>query len=321
MREPASLATGQRGVLGAPLHLLTGKGGVGKTSLAAALALEARARGGRPVIVELGHRSSLPAVLGLAPDAVGHVPSAVRPGVFATNVSLEHALGDYLARRVRPRALAHRIAQHPGLRTFFDAAPAVPELLTLEHIEALLTRFDPVIVDLDATGHALMFLELPRLLASLAPKGPIGELVRGLGALLTDPQRTRVHLVTLPLALPIEETLALHAALRERGSPLGVLVVNRRAPRPLTPEEDAAACALLGASALDDVSLQLALDDAAQWDMQQRSLARLDATEMRRVELPELSELPAQPAQPHIMGRLADSTLTALGARMAEAVQ
>lgn len=278
-----------RGVLGPPLHLFTGKGGVGKTTVTAALAIEASRRGGRPVIVELGHRSSLAGVLGLPADRIVHAPREVLPGVFASNVATEAALVDYLARRVRSRTIARRIGQSQALATFFEAAPAVPELLTLEHVEALLARFDPVIVDLDATGHALMFLALPRLLAEIAPRGPIGELVRGLGALLTDRVRTRVHLVTLPLALPIEETLELHAALVARETPLGSIVVNRRGERPLAVGDDPLAQSLLARTddASDREALTLALADAARWDRESASIARLDATGLPRVVLGE----------------------------------
>lgn len=299
-------------VLHAPLHLITGKGGVGKTTLAVGLAMEAARRGGRPIVVELGHRSSLAHVLRVAPERVTHAPFEVRSGVWASNVAIDAALLDYLARRVRSRAIARRIVESAPLATFFEAAPAVPELLALEHVQALLERFDPVIVDLDATGHALMFLELPRLLAELAPRGPIGELVRGLGALLTDRQTTRVHLVTLPLALPIEETLELYAALRARGTPLGSIVVNRRGHRPLAPTDDAIARALLERTedAFDREALALALTDAASWDREERSLARLDATKLETVLLPDVA-LDAD-------DRLSMESIAALGARAAE---
>lgn len=272
------------------LHLFTGKGGVGKTTLVAALALAAAERGARPVIVELGHRSSLASVLGLGPATIAHAPVEVVRGVWASNVSLEQALADYLARRVRSRALASRIASSPGLATFFEAAPAVPELLALEHVAELGRRHDVVLVDLDATGHALMFLELPALLAELAPVGPIGELVRGLGAILADAARTRVHLVTLPLALAIEETLELEAELSRRGVPIGTLVVNRRTERPLAPVEEREAHALLERelTARDREALVLALEGARRWDREAVALEALSRTAHPRIVLPEL---------------------------------
>lgn len=293
-----------------PLHLLTGKGGVGKTTIAAALALEAARRGGRPIVVELGHRASLGRVLG-AHGAIGHEPLEVAPGVFATNVDLDHALSDYLARRLRSRALTRRVASDPGLRRFFDAAPAVPELLTLERIERLLESFNPVIVDLDATGHALMFLELPAVLASIAPSGPIGELVRGLGRLLSDRERTRLHLVTLPAKLPIEETLELHARLVADGhAPLGGLLVNRMPERPLPSRWDAVAARLVAqvSAPADHEALALALAACAAHDEAVRAMARLDATGLPRVVLPDLAVEPDHDA----LARLGRSAAEAL---------
>jgi anion-transporting ArsA/GET3 family ATPase len=298
------------------LHLFTGKGGVGKTTLVAALALASAAQGRRPVVVELGHRSSLAGVLGLAPGAIGHAPTEVVRGVWASNVSLEHALADYLARRVRSRALGSRIAASRGLATFFEAAPAVPELLALEHVAELMARFDIVLVDLDATGHALMFLELPALLSDVAPAGPIGELVRGLGAILGDAARTRVHLVTLPLALSVEETLELEAELSRRRVPLGTIVVNQRAERPLAPGEEAEARALLEGelAASDREALVLALEGTQRWEREGRALEALARTPHPRVILPQLDHATLD----HGAGALSHASLARLGALAAQ---
>jgi len=285
-----------RGLLGAPLHLLTGKGGVGKTTIAAALGLAAARRGARPIVVELGHRASLARALGCS-QAIGHEPSEVVPGLFATNLELDHALPDYLARRIRSRSVARKIASSPALRTFFEAAPAVSELLALERIESLLERFDPVIVDLDATGHAIMFLELPRLLGAIAPRGPIGELVRGLGALLTDTRRTRLHLVTLPEPLPIEETLELHERLALVQAPTGALFLNRARERPLARENDPLLESLLARLEAEPSAveardaLEAARRGARAFDAAARSMARLSTTGRRITMLPELDEL------------------------------
>lgn len=281
------------GSLGAPLHLLTGKGGVGKTTVAAALGLTSARRGGRPIVVELGHRASLSRALGRR-GPIGHEPTEVAPGLFATNLELGHALQDYLARRIRSRSAARRITSSPALRSFFDAAPAVSELLALERIETLMGRFDPVIVDLDATGHALMFLELPGLLSAISPSGPIGELVRGLGALLTDHERTRLHLVTLPEPLPIEETLELHARLALVHAPSGALILNRARERPLPRGSGPALEALLARleieAGTDEArdALETARRGAEAFDAAERAMTRLEPTGRRRATLPEL---------------------------------
>lgn len=221
----------------ARLELITGKGGVGKTTLVAALALEAAARGRRPIMVELGHRASMSAIFDVP---IGFAPVEVSPGVFATNIALVPALLDYLTRRVRVASIARRIAESKTLAPFFDAAPAVMEVLTLERLEALLEEFDPVLVDLDATGHAEMFLDVSRVLSDLAD-GVLGDVLTSLTALLSDAQRTRLHIVTLPERLPLHEASELVQRTQQKARvALGTLWVNRTLERPLAQEDDEA---------------------------------------------------------------------------------
>ncbi len=282
----------------ARLSLFTGKGGVGKSTVAAAVAMEASRRGMRPLVVELGHRASMQAIFGVA--SVGHDPVEVAPGVHATNVDLERTLADYVRAHVPVRAVANRIAKSRSLRRFFDAAPAVAEVLTLWRIEQLLAevdaagapRWDPVLVDFDATGHALMFLELPHVFHGLVPAGPIRTLLDSFSALLSDRERTRLHLVTIPGRLPVQETLELCERLTaEHAVPLGTLFVNQVPPPPLPPRAEPIVGALLDhadpSSALaDDVAL--ARRAAVAHRARRAELSRLEACPLRRVELPRL---------------------------------
>ena len=219
----------------ARLELITGKGGVGKTTLAAALALEAARKGRKPILVELGHRASLSAIFN---KPIGFAPVLVSPGVHATNIALGPALLDYLTRRIRVASIARRVAESTTLAPFFEAAPAVLEVLILERLEALLEDFDPVLVDLDATGHAEMFLDVAGVLGGLAD-GALGEVLQGLTRLLSDRNKTRLHIVTLPERLPLHEAGELIARIQAQGRVgLGTLWVNRTQERPLAPEDD-----------------------------------------------------------------------------------
>lgn len=280
------------------LSLFTGKGGVGKSTVVAAVALEAARRGQAPLVVELGHRASMQAIFGVS--EVAHAPKEVAPGVHATNVDLDRTLADYLARHVPIGALARRIARSPALRRFFEAAPAVVEVLTLWRLEQLLAepgpegpRWHPVLVDFDATGHAMMFLELPRVLEGLAPSGPLRAVVDSFASLLSDPERTRLHIVTLPGRLPVRETLELAARLRaEHAVPLGTLFVNRVPDDPLP----AGAARLLGARrsvgrSIDpglEADLELAVRALGRHAAMRAELDRLASVPLPRVELPEL---------------------------------
>src|SRR5688500_14392327 len=103
-------------VFTAPLSLFTGKGGVGKSTVVAAVAVEAARRGKRPLIVELGHRASMQAIFGAA--TFGHAAREVAPGVHASSFDLGTALGEYAAEHA-PAPIARRIAKSASLRRFF----------------------------------------------------------------------------------------------------------------------------------------------------------------------------------------------------------
>ena len=223
------------------LQLFTGKGGVGKSSVVAALALEAAARGLRPLIVELGHRASMQGVFGS--NGIGYEPSPLGHGVSAMNMDFQRALIDYLTEHVKVRAISRAIVDNRALRGFFDAAPAVPEIVTLNRLRQLLdarldgsSRYHPILVDLDATGHALMLLELPSVLDGLIGTGPLRRLLASLSSMIKDPELTRLHIVTLPGELPAQETIELHAKLVQQGVPLGALIVNQVPEVPFGPE-------------------------------------------------------------------------------------
>ncbi len=274
------------------LHLFTGKGGVGKSTVVAASALAAAQAGRRPLIVELGHRATMGAIF----DApVGADPTPVAPGVHALNVDFHEALTDYVAEQTRVRALAKRIVASDAIARFFAAAPAVSEVVTLRRLERLVDeeqrgrpRWDPVLVDLDATGHALMFLALPDVFADLATRGPLAAFLRSLTALLSDRERTALDLVTLPDELPAHETRELHAAVEAKGHvPLGRLVINRMPPEPLSAATRARLPALAAAGMEAEVKLAERLEREHERALQIANELE-EALGMPTVRLPEL---------------------------------
>jgi anion-transporting ArsA/GET3 family ATPase len=222
-----------------PLHLFTGKGGVGKSTVVAAIAMEAARRGLRPLIVELGHRSSMETVLGGGP--IGFEPQRFVGGVWAMNMEVDAAISEYVAEHLGVRALARAVLGNRALRHFLEAAPAVAEVVTLSTLRTLLHKsngvdkaWHPILVDLDATGHALMLLELPRVLDGLVGAGPLRKLLTSVSRILSDPATTTLSLVTLPRELPVQESVELyHRLAREHTLRLGALFVNRVPPPPL----------------------------------------------------------------------------------------
>ena len=224
------------------LLLFTGKGGVGKTTLVAALALEAARRDRRPLIVELGHRASMEAVF--ESGEISYTPRDVGRGVHAMNLDFESALADYFEEHIPVKRVARTIMRNKTLQKFFHAAPSVSEVATLNKLSTLESergpgggyRWDPIFVDLDATGHAVMLLNLPSVMDGLIGDGPMRRMVDGFSSLLTDPRRTILNLVTLPRELPAQETVELHERLTKHHEvELGALFINQVPPRPLSP--------------------------------------------------------------------------------------
>jgi anion-transporting ArsA/GET3 family ATPase len=215
---------------------------VGKTSVVAATALEAAARGGRPLVVELGHRASMESLFD--GGAIGHEPRDVGRGVHALNLDFEASLNEYLTAHVKIKRLVRAMARNQALMRFFQAAPSVGEVVTLNKLAVLEAereggkpRWDPILVDLDATGHAIMLLNTPGVMDGLIGQGPMRGLIDGFSALLSDPKRTRLSLVTLPRELPAQETIELYRELQSKHAvPFGKLIINQFPSPPLAPE-------------------------------------------------------------------------------------
>ena len=181
-----------------PVQFFTGKGGVGKSSVIGALATAAARAGRRPLIVELGaHTSSSHVFHG---PSVGYEPTEVAAGVFATRVQFEPALVDYITSRLKLRFVATLVARNNSLRKLFMAAPGVDEIVTLHRVAQLASsdRWGPVLVDLESTGHALMFFDLPSVLEVFLKDGPLRQVLDSATELVRDERRCAVHIVTVP---------------------------------------------------------------------------------------------------------------------------
>ena len=219
------------------LVVVTGKGGVGKSAVAAALARAAVAANRRVLAVEVG-RGRLGALLGAARG--GLEPRPVSPGLAMATVEPEDALGDFVHGVLRIRMLSRRLLEHelPGARR----GGGLPEFLVLQKLQAWLDArrrgrkvYDLIVVDAPASGHSLPLLAAPRTLGALARLGPIGDTLRIIGATLADPATTLVCLVSTPEELAVRETIDLHREIARRlGLPVGPAIMNAVPPRRFT---------------------------------------------------------------------------------------
>ncbi len=235
--------------------LVTGKGGVGKTTVTASLARFAAARGKRVLCAEMAGDPTANSALA---DALGIDRLDVEPVVVSENLSAvllaPHLGHTKFLRDVLPmKLLADAAMRSAAIRRFLAAAPTFPEMGVLYRLLDLVRmkrrdgsdEHEMIIVDLPATGHALALAQIPASLLRVIPSGPIAAAVREGLDLLTDKQRTGAIVVTLPETLPVSEALELANGITQHDIPLAQVMVNRVPFDPFSEEERAAVRAML----------------------------------------------------------------------------
>jgi anion-transporting ArsA/GET3 family ATPase len=264
------------GLLDKRLVVVTGKGGVGKTTVAAALGLLAARRGRRTVVCEVAQQERLAGLFGA--HEVGHDEPELAPGLFAVSVEPERAMHEWLRYQLRSGALAGLLGHSRLFHYLTAAAPGVTELVTMGKVWDLAQpqrrtrggRFDMVIMDAPATGHALALLRAPHTYANVARVGPIGRQATQIDAFLRDRSATGVLSVALPEEMPVNETVDLERRLGEFGMSVDQIVVNGVLPQRFT----AADVRRLRAVS-DGSSVQAALTEHRRASGQQEQLERL----------------------------------------------
>ncbi len=222
------------------LLFVTGKGGVGKSTVTAAMALLAAENGKRVLLVEVDAKGNLTSLFEHAP--VGFQPTEVHPGVHAMQMRTEDSLKEYLKLNLKVPVVARLGPLANMLEFVATAAPGVKEILTVGKVcwetrESIEGRapWDMVIVDAAASGHVLAQLDSPRAIRELVQVGPVRQQTEWMVELLADPAITAVDVVTSPEEMPVNETVELIAQARaEIDVPLGSVIVNRVLPEPLT---------------------------------------------------------------------------------------
>jgi anion-transporting ArsA/GET3 family ATPase len=235
------------GLFSHSLIVVTGKGGVGKSTVAAALGLAASRRGLRTIVVEVAARDDISRVLGAdAGGAFGERP--VGEGLHHVSIDPQRAMEDYLRQKLPVGALAVLLSRSRIVTTLTAAAPGMHELLTIGKVWEFTQpkqrtsgaeRFDVVVLDAPSTGHALAMLQAPRTFASVARVGPVAKDGRAIAKFLCDPLRTAVVAVSTAEEMPVSETFQLRSRLREElGLDLTLVVVSAVVPHRFTLAEE-----------------------------------------------------------------------------------
>ena len=225
--------------------IVSGKGGVGKTTVAAALAVVAARAGQRVCIAEVDRKGTLPRLFGGAD--LTYEPREMSPGIWGMNIVPEHSLAEYLEVQYHMKRVSKVFTNTHFVDYITTAAPGLKDILVLGKIWYLEqdrgsdTVFDTIIVDAPAAGHMLTFLSAPMGLSDALRVGPVRKQSDWLIQMLLDPARTRVHLVTLAEEMPVSETLETSAALENKlGIDSGLVFANAIYSQLFTAEEEEA---------------------------------------------------------------------------------
>lgn len=220
------------------LLVVCGKGGVGKTTVAATLAKLAADTGRTVLLVSTDGRGDA-ATLFERRNA-GYREVELAPRLHGLTADFDALLADFVGSVSPVRMLGDRLLAVPAFRFFTRATPGLPDLLLLGKIREIFKRkkstarepkVDVIVLDAPATGHALSLIALPRTLLATVPAGPVRKLAEWLDALLSDPKDTALVVVSEPEDFAAKETEELIAGARERASLTTALVVLNRVGR------------------------------------------------------------------------------------------
>jgi anion-transporting ArsA/GET3 family ATPase len=306
------------GLLDRRVLFVLGKGGVGKTTVAAALALAAVRAGKRTIVVEVASQHRLARLFDVVDPGFDETP--LHPGLVGLSVDPQRALEEYLAMAIRVRAIAERVAESKGFGYVAAAAPGLRELVTLGKVWHLTeqqsrggeSRYDLVVVDAPATGHGIGLLRTPRQWVDIARVGRINAEARAIAELVEDRERTGMVLVTLAEEMPVTETADAVRRLRELGLEADRVVVNGLYPPLFTDDEAKLLAAAAPAGETGAAAISAALSHHARRRVQDEELRKLVAeVDVDRVELPFLF-------RPHIDADAALELAEILGPALAD---
>jgi anion-transporting ArsA/GET3 family ATPase len=261
--------------------ILSGKGGVGRTTVAAALARAAAARGKRVLIAQTDAVERLGHMLG-HPTPIPATVTSVAPAIWAVNMTPRESLHEYALMVLRYEAVYRALFDNRFVRGFLSAIPGLDAHAMLgkawwhtTEVEAGARpksemKYDLVILDGPASGHAAAMLRIPRSISEAVPAGPLLRDARAIMATLADPSQTAMVIVTRPEELPASETVELAAiARRDLGVTLGPVIVNAMPPGRLSAAPVAAVLDRVGNPAGDELlarTLAMAAGERARFE-------------------------------------------------------
>jgi anion-transporting ArsA/GET3 family ATPase len=200
---------------------VTGKGGVGKSTVAAALGVVAAREGKRAIVCEVAQQERMSRFF--ERQGVGYHETEIAPNLFAFSIDPQRALEEYLLLQIKVKPVYDLMFKNRVFTYFAAATPGLRELVTVGKVWELAqldrrakrgSKYDVVIVDAPATGHGVGILKTPKTFSDIARVGPIKRQADTIYRFITDPKLTSVCAVAWPEEMPVNETLDLHKTLK-----------------------------------------------------------------------------------------------------------
>ena len=215
------------------LLIVTGKGGVGKSTVAAALAMAGAATGRRTCLVEVEGRQMFSRLF--STQSWDFTEREFRPNLWGLSIDADASLREYLEMFYGARRLSRLVSNSSAVEFATTAAPGIKDVLLIGKIKEMERRrnpdgrfnYDLIVLDAPPTGRIVNFLRAPDATTELVNIGPIRDQAQTVLDMLTDPKRTHLQLVTLLEEMPVQETIDSAEALEELGVTLGPVIVNR----------------------------------------------------------------------------------------------
>ena len=218
--------------------VVTGKGGVGKTTVSAALAMKAASEGRRVLVVEAAGAERVAALFGL--QGRSYSPRKCAENLYTLSITAEEAIEDYVLLRIKVRALYRIAFRNRVMGPFINAVPGLNDLVHLGkifHLEASQKRgrpeWDLIVFDAPATGHGLTMLSSPKSMMAMTRTGAFHDNVAPVAEVFSDPKKTQLVLVANSDEMVINETLDLYELLGEMQQQVSSIVLNECLDQPI----------------------------------------------------------------------------------------
>ncbi len=277
------------------LVIVSGKGGVGKTSVATGIASASARSGLRTVLVTLDTGDTHHPLLDVPLE---YQPYQAAPRLFVSRVDAFEAVREYVRRNMPFSSLYEGIFDGAAFRNFASAAPGFEELMSLGKLYELCTSgdFDRVVFDAPATGHMKLLLDVPGATLRAVHVGPLNHNAGKIQDLLLDGSRTRVIIVTLAEEMAVEEAMDLERGCRaDHRMAVGPVVVNRTVPERFSVEEVAALQAMDAGTLELQEAVAAAVSEHAEQRSQNEALQALSATSCEVVSVPRIVQASFDP--------------------------